>query len=396
MIGAAPRTLSAHTPRRLTILGSTGSIGMQTLALVKEHPARFTVAALTAHNNVERLIEQALEFQPERVVIGNEAHYLTLKAALQHTSIIVETGEEALINAATINADMVIAGIVGAAGLKPVFAAIREGRRIAIANKEPLVCAGNLILQEARHYGATLLPVDSEHNAIFQVFAFDQLDAIEAITLTASGGPFREFSREQMRHVTPEQAVKHPNWEMGAKISVDSATMINKGLEMIEAYHLFPLSPEQIRVVVHPQSVVHGLVHYRDGSVLAQLGPSDMTVPIAHALAWPQRMPTSAQRLSLETIGTLEFHSPDEQRFPGLRLAREVLAEGQSAAIIFNAANEIAVERFLKKEIGFLCITDVIAHCLDKMSWPAVKDLESIIALDNEVRLHARHYKETH
>ena len=372
--------------KKLTLLGSTGSIGTHCLALLEAHSGRFAVEALTAQNNAELLIAQAMRWKPARVVIGNEAAYGEVKDALAAMPIEVSAGEAAIEEVAGHKVDMVVAGIVGAAGLRPVLRALEAGSIVALANKEPLVCAGKLVMETAARCGSRILPVDSEHNAIFQVFAFGQVGQIEAITLTASGGPFRQFSLEQMRGVTPAQAVKHPKWSMGEKISVDSATLVNKGLEMIEASHLFPLRAEQIRVLVHPQSVVHGMVHYSDGSVLAQLGPSDMTVPLAHVLAWPERMSSPAPRLSLAEIGRLDFEEPDEQRFPGLALAREVMEAGGNAPIIFNAANESAVAQFLQGRIGFLDIVPVIRHSLQQVQAPAAHSLEDILAVDAMAR----------
>lgn len=375
-------------PKTLCVLGSTGSIGTHTLALVQAHPQRYQVAVLTAQNNVEKLIEQAKLFRPKLAVIGNPDKFLALKQGLAGLDIATAAGEQAVCDAAAYPSDIVVEGIVGAAALAPTLAAIRRGATVALANKEALVCAGELIRQEMHKYGATLLPVDSEHNAIFQVFDFDHPELVEKLILTASGGPFRHFTQAQMAQVTPEMAVKHPNWNMGAKISVDSATMMNKGLEMIEAYQLFPVKAQQIEILVHPESVVHSMVEYRDGSVLAQMGPSDMRVPIAYALAWPLRIKTPAPRLNLAQIGTLHFEAPDESRFPSLRLAREALQAGSTAQIVFNATNEIAVERFLAGQIPFLRIAELVEETLLRTATHTLPTatLEDILAVDAHAR----------
>jgi 1-deoxy-D-xylulose-5-phosphate reductoisomerase len=381
-----------NTPQRLSVLGSTGSIGCSTLALVREHPEQFAIEALTAGDNVAKLIEQALEFRPKLAVIGNEAHYETLCGALKPHGIECAAGEEAICDAAARTADRVMMAIVGAVSLKPTFRAIESGSDIAFASKECLVCAGELMMQACRKSGSALLPVDSEHNAIFQVFDFEQPESIEKITLTASGGPFRHFTAEQMRDVTPAQAVAHPNWSMGAKISVDSATMMNKALEVIEAFHLFPLSADQIDVVIHPQSIIHSFVHYRDGSVLAQLGMPDMRIPIAHTLAWPQRMTTQNPALSLTEMGRLEFEAPDATRFPALRLVREVLAASPAAAIAFNAANEVAVAAFLAGRTGFATIPDIVERSMQSYLDKSVSSLEEVVYLNQRAREEAQQY----
>ena len=377
------------TAKSVTILGSTGSIGVNTLDLIAREPEAFRVVALTANRNVERLIEQSQKFRPEIAAIGDEREYARLKEGLKGTNVQALAGEKGLLEAAAADAGWVMGGIVGAAGLKPTLAAIRRGATVALANKECLVCAGEFVMAEVKKHGATLLPVDSEHNAVFQVFDFDQANHIRRIILTASGGPFRTFSREQMADATPEQAVAHPNWRMGAKISVDSATLMNKGLEMIEAYYLFPLEPDQIDVIVHPQSVVHSLVEYEDGSVLAQLGSPDMRTPIGYALAWPERMETPVPRLDLAAIGSLTFEQPDLERFPALRLAREALAEAGTAPTVLNAANEVAVKAFLDRKVGFLDIPRIVAATLDARVNGKIASLEDVFALDKLSRASA-------
>lgn len=372
--------------RSISILGSTGSIGASTLDLLQHHRDYYQVTALTAQENVTTLVKHAKATNARRAVIGNDAHYLELKSALAGTGIEAAAGSEAIVEAAQMPADITVAAIVGTAGLLPTLAAVKRGATIALANKECLVCAGDLLLQEVQKANATLLPVDSEHSAIFQVFNFEQPEAIEKIVLTASGGPFRSFSREAMQQVTPEQAVKHPNWSMGAKISVDSATMMNKALECIEAYYLFPLKVEQIEVIVHPESIVHGMVYYNDGSVLAQMGSPDMRTPIAHALAWPQRMRTPTQRLDISKLGTLTFETPDEEKFPSLSIGRQVLAQGGAAPAIFNAANEVAVSRFLRKEIGFLDIVPIIELTLAEIPNTPLRTLDDVLAIDQQSR----------
>lgn len=360
-----PQSKVVIKPKTVSVLGSTGSIGCHTLEILRNKPRRYKADVITAQNNIEKLVEQALEFKPKLAVIGNEDHYFQLKQALSGTDIQVAAGQQAIIDAASYPTDILVEGIVGAAGLAPTFAAIRRGTTIALANKETLVCAGELIRHELALHQATLLPVDSEHNAIFQVFDFERPELVERIILTASGGPFRTFSLEEMRHVTPEQAVKHPNWSMGAKISVDSATMMNKGLEMLEAYQLFPVKASQIDVIVHPESVVHSMVEYRDGSMLAQMGPSDMTIPIAYALAWPLRIRTDIPKLNLAEVASLHFETPDTKRFPAIQLAHDVMHEQGVAPIIFNAANEIAVDAFLNKKLAFLDIVPLVERTLE-------------------------------
>ncbi len=375
--------------RRVTVLGATGSVGASTLDLVGRDPERFPVEALTAGSNVERLIELALLHRPRFVAIADESRYAALKDGLAGTGIAVGAGETAVIEAADRPAGWVMAAIVGSVGLKPTFAAIRRGSLVALANKESLVCAGALMTDEAKKRGAKLLPVDSEHNAIFQVFEDLRRDSVEKLVLTCSGGPFRTWSLERMEMATPAEAVKHPTWSMGSKISVDSATLMNKGLEVIEAHHLFAVPEERIEVVVHPQSVLHSLVAYRDGSVLGQLGTPDMRVPISYALAWPERIETPAARLDLAKVGQLTFEMPDPVRFPALELARRALQTGGAAPTILNAANEVAVHGFLTGRLGFLDIARVVESTLGSISAPAPASIDEVRAIDAEVRARA-------
>jgi len=386
---------TANTSKRITVLGSTGSVGCSTLDLVAraretEGEGAYPIEALTAHSSVADLIAQAKEFRPALAVIG-EGHLLEdLRAGLAGTGIEAAAGPTAIVEAAQRPSDWVMAAIVGAAGLRPTYAAIERGVQVALANKECLVCAGELVMAKAKRAGATLLPVDSEHNAIFQVLEAENREAVEKIILTASGGPFRTTSLDDMARMTPAQAVAHPNWSMGPKISVDSATMMNKGLEVIEAHYLFGFAPEEIEVLIHPQSVIHSMVAYRDGSVLAQLGSPDMRTPIAHTLAWPHRMAAPAERLDLAAMGQLSFEAPDEKRFPSLRLARNSLQIGGGAPTILNAANEAAVTAFLGGQIGFLDIPRVVEGALDRMNngrgVAALTALDDVFALDSQAR----------
>jgi len=379
----------AAAPRSVTILGSTGSIGCNTLDLIARNRSDYRVEALTANTNVELLARQAVEFDASCAVVADETRYGELKEALSGTSVEAAAGEDALVEAALRPADWVMAAIVGAAGLRPTLSAIQRGVVVALANKECLVCAGDLVMDSVTKSGATLLPVDSEHNAIFQVFDFKQKSAVEKIILTASGGPFREYSLEQMAQVTPAQAVAHPNWDMGAKISVDSATMMNKGLEVIEAHHIFRVPEDQIDVLVHPQSVIHSMVAYVDGSVLAQLGTPDMRTPIAYTLAWPARIETPSERLNLGQISSLHFESPDPQKFPALRLAREALRAGGSKPTVLNAANEVAVAAFLSEQIGFLEIAAVVEETMDAVNDGPLRTIEDVFHLDEVARRQA-------
>jgi 1-deoxy-D-xylulose-5-phosphate reductoisomerase len=372
--------------RNVTILGSTGSVGRNTVDLLQRNKAAFAVEALTANRNANLLAEQARALRARFAAIGDPDHYRTLQDALAGSGIETGCGPEGLIEAARRPADWVMAGIVGAAGLAPTLAAIRRGVIVAFANKEVLVCAGALVMDEVARYGATLLPVDSEHNAIWQCFDRNRAETVDRIILTASGGPFRERALADMRRVTPAEAVAHPNWSMGAKISVDSATMMNKGLELIEAHHLFQLPPDRVDIVVHAQSIVHGAVVYRDGSVLAQLGSPDMRTPIAYALAWPDRITAPTKRLDLAAIGNLTFEPPDEQRFPALRVAREALARGGGAPTVLNAANETAVHAFLEGRIGFLDIVDTVERTLAAVPADNLETLADVHRYDRAAR----------
>jgi 1-deoxy-D-xylulose-5-phosphate reductoisomerase len=377
--------------KRVSILGATGSVGTSTLDLIERHPDRFEVVALSAARNVEALAKAARRTGAKLAVIDDAALLAELERLLDGSYCRAATGRQALGEAAAGEAEWVMAAIVGCAGLEPVMAAIDAGRTVALANKEALVTAGELMISAAKQSGATILPVDSEHNAIFQCLAGSHAGDVARLVLTASGGPFRQRNRDQMAAVTPEQAVAHPNWSMGAKISVDSATMMNKGLELIEAHHLFGLPGERIDILVHPQSVIHSMVEYVDGSVLAQLGSPDMRIPIAHALAFPQRMETPAAKLDLATIGNLSFEAPDLDRFPALRVAREALDAGGAAPIVLNAANEEAVAAFLGRRIGFLDIVQTVERSVARTSAAAPRSIAEVIDIDREARALAQH-----
>ncbi len=375
--------------KSLTILGATGSVGQSTLDLVIRNPDAFSVQALTAQTDVAGLAKAARSTSARLAVIGDPSRLSELQAALAGTSIEVSAGEAAITDAAAMGADVTMAAIVGCAGLRPVMAAIEKGGIIALANKEALVSAGAVMTQAVKKSGATLLPVDSEHNAIFQCLDPANTKAIRRIIVTASGGPFRTWSPAEMADVTPEQAVKHPNWSMGAKISVDSATMMNKGLELIEAFHLFPVTPAQIDVLVHPQSVIHSMVEYVDGSTLAQLGSPDMRTPIAYCLAWPERMDAPVAQLDLAAIGKLEFEEPDYERFPCLALARQCLDAGGARPAILNAANEVAVAAFLARRIRFTDISAIVQRVLERYHPDAPTSLDDVFAIDDEARARA-------
>ena len=380
--------------RTISVLGATGSIGASTLDLVRRQPGQWRVVALTANGSAVDLARLACEFSAEIAVVADEAALPDLRDALAGSGIAAAAGAGALVEAAGRGADVTVAAIVGCAGLAPTMAAIERGGIIALANKEALVSAGDVMTAAVARHGATLLPVDSEHNAIFQCLQGNAMDDVRAITLTASGGPFREWTLEQLHRATPAEAVRHPNWSMGAKISVDSATMMNKGLELIEAFHLFPVGADRLRIIVHPQSVVHSMVEYRDGSTLAQLGPSDMRVPIASALAWPARMDTPCEPLDLAAIGQLTFRAPDEVRFPATRVARDAVVAGGAAPAVLNAANEIAVAAFLAGQIAFTGIVACAQDVLARASAPAPACLEDVIAIDAEARARAREVME--
>lgn len=373
--------------KSVSIFGATGSVGQSTLDLIRQQPEQYKIVALTANGNAAQLAALAKEFSAQVAVVADDSAYDELKQQLSGTSIEAASGPEALIAAAAMGADWTMAAIVGCAGLPPTLEALRCGKTVALANKEALVSAGALMITEARKAGATLLPVDSEHNAIFQALQGGRIDQVRKITLTASGGPFRTWTREQMANVTPEQAVAHPNWDMGAKISVDSATMMNKGLELIEAHHLFPVGLENIEILVHPQSVIHSMVEYRDCSTLAQLGSPDMRIPIANALAWPERMTTNCEPLNLADIARLDFERPDESRFPATKIARAAIMAGGAKPAMLNAANEVAVAAFLNRAVQFLDITEIVSRLLDSYSPPEPSELADIFAIDKETRV---------
>ncbi|MEB3415311.1 1-deoxy-D-xylulose-5-phosphate reductoisomerase [Alteriqipengyuania sp. WL0013] len=380
--------------RSISILGATGSVGASTLDLIRRNRDQWRVVALTANSSAGELGELAREFDAEIAVVGDEGCLGDLRDAVgNHCE--AAGGRQALCEAAARPADITVAAIVGCAGLGPVMAAIERGGTVALANKEALVSAGEVMTDAVAKHGATLLPVDSEHNAIFQCLAGNRIEDVAKITLTASGGPFREWSQAQLDAATPAQAVKHPNWDMGAKISVDSATMMNKGLEFIEAHHLFPVGLDRLGIVVHPQSVIHSMVEYRDGSTLAQLGPSDMRVPIASCLAYPQRMDTPMPPLDLADIGQLTFFAPDEELFPATRVAREAVQAGGAAPAVLNAANEVAVAAFLAGKLAFTRIAVVVEQTLAQCTPPAPSSLDDVLAVDAEARSCAERMLET-
>jgi 1-deoxy-D-xylulose-5-phosphate reductoisomerase len=376
--------------RTLSIFGATGSVGLSTLDLVRQHRSAYRIVALTANANADDLAKLAIEFDAEIAVVADEAAYPALKTALAGTTITAAAGEAALIAAAQMGADWTMAAIVGCAGLKPTLAAIELGKTVALANKEALVSAGAMMMAAVARTGATLLPVDSEHNAIFQCLAGGTIDQVRKITLTASGGPFRTFTLDQMRAVTPAQAVAHPNWDMGAKISVDSATMMNKGLELIEAHHLFPVGLDKIEILVHPQSVIHSMVEFVDCSTIAQLGSPDMRIPIASALAWPDRIATNCAPLDLTKIAKLDFEAPDLVRFPALALARMAIQDGGAKPAILNAANEIAVAAFLRGQVGFLEIIAICQNTLNHYCPAAPESLDDLFSIDADARRYAK------
>jgi 1-deoxy-D-xylulose-5-phosphate reductoisomerase len=387
---ATSRPGAMPAPKRISVLGATGSVGTSTLDLIGRTPHLFEVVALTAQSNVEALAACALRHRAALAVVADPSRYQALKEALSGSGIEVAAGAVALIEAAERPADCVMAGISGAAGLGPTMAAVMQGRRVALANKECLVSAGEIFMQAVRQAGTELVPVDSEHSGAFQAIAGADAAAIERIVLTASGGPFRTWSLKELAHATPEQALCHPNWSMGRKITIDSATMMNKGLELIEAYHLFPVQPHQLEVVVHPQSIIHALVAYRDGSVLAQLASPDMRTPIAVSLAWPGRMAAPTKRLDLVEIGQLSFERPDEARFQSLALARQAMQQGGMAPAVLNAANEVAVEAFLAGRLGFLQIAQLVAQTLEMADGGGLlgeaTDLSGVLATDASAR----------
>ncbi len=375
--------------RSISIFGATGSIGDSTLDLIRHDRANWNVVALSANCSAEKLAKLAIEFDAQIAVVGDEACLPELRQHLSGTQIEAAGGAQALCDAAARPVDLAVAAIVGCAGLAPTMRAIEQGNTVALANKEALVSAGEVMTRLVAQHGTTLLPVDSEHNAIFQCLEGNNLDDVRWITLTASGGPFRTKTMAELEAATPAQAVAHPNWDMGAKISVDSATMMNKGLEFIEAFHLFPVGLDRLRIIVHPQSIIHSMVEYRDGSTLAQLGPSDMRVPIASTLAYPARMDTTCQPLDLATIGNLSFFAPDEERFPATRLAREAAHAGGGTPAVLNAANEVAVAAFLAGQIRFTQISAIAARTLDTYVPPAPQSLGDVLAVDAEARARA-------
>ena len=373
--------------RSLTILGATGSVGKSTLDLVRERPDLFNIKGLTAHTNFESLARLALEFRPDCVVIADETYYKQLKDCLSGTDIVVHAGEDALFALAAVPVDCIVGAIVGIAGLGAVHSAIQAGQKIALANKETLVVAGHLIMPMLRSTGASILPVDSEHNAIFQCLKGESGEVIKDVVLTASGGPFRQMSREQMRSVDLQQALKHPNWKMGPKVTIDSATLMNKGLELIEAKWLFGLPAEKIKAVIHPQSVVHGLVNFADGSCIAHMGSTDMRIPISYALEYPERMTWQVETLDLVKLSRLDFYEIDLDRFPCFKLAKTVLSSTPEYAVILNAANEVAVAAFLNDQLAYSEIAEVVDRALNRFSAVTVtKTLDDVIGLDCEVR----------
>lgn len=376
--------------KTVAILGATGSVGTSTLDIVERHPDRYRVTALTASANVEALAQAALRTRASLAVIADDSRYAELKSLLSGSGCRAASGLEGLREAAAGEAEWVMAAIVGCAGLEPVMAAVSAGRTVALANKEALVTAGALMTGAAAKSGATILPVDSEHNAIFQCLGSRNCDDVRRLVLTASGGPFRTWSTAEMANVTPQQAVAHPNWSMGAKISVDSATMMNKGLELIEAHHLFDLPSARIDIMVHPQSVIHSMVEFVDGSLLAQMGSPDMRIPIAHTLAYPERVESGAERLDLVRIGNLAFETPDELRFPALRLARNALEAGGSAPIVLNAVNEVAVAAFLGGRIRFADITAMADNALADLPIATPECIDDVIAIDATARSKAQ------
>lgn len=375
--------------RRIAILGSTGSVGSQTIDLISRAPEKYHVVALTALRNVSRLADQARALKPDLAVIADESKYVELKEALAGTGIEIAAGSAAVTEAAERDSDWIMAAIVGAAGLPSTLAAAKRGKKIAFANKETLVCAGPIMMDMVAKHGCTLLPVDSEHNAIYQVFESRHRSAIRRLIITASGGPFRAKTREEMAVMTPAQAGKHPVWNMGAKISIDSATLMNKALEVIEAAFLFQMPSERIDVLVHPQSVIHSMVEYVDGSVLAQLGTPDMRIPIGYCLAWPDRMETPAPQLDLIKTAQLTFEAPDPVKFPALRLGREAMKRGGTATAVFSAANEVAVQAFLDERIGFLDIEKIIEATLQHEKAAPLSDLDVLLAADGAARAFA-------
>lgn len=381
------------TPKRIALLGSTGSIGSQALDVISRYPDQFVVESLVAGNNVSLLVKQARQFRPDSVVIGNKDHYNQLKEALGNTDIKVYAGLDAASHVvASATVDLVIASIVGYSGLRPTIAAIKAGKRIALANKETLVVAGEIISNLVQDTGSIIIPVDSEHSAIFQCLAGEAGNPVENITLTASGGPFLNWTEEMLLKARPGDALKHPNWDMGCKVTIDSASLMNKGLEVIEAKWLFDLKPSQIEVIVHPQSMIHSFVHFADGSVKAQLGMPDMRVPILYALSYPERFRSELPRLKLKDHKSLTFCEPDTRRFRNLGLAFRALEKGGNMPCIMNAANEIAVNAFLKEEVGFMQMPDIVEYTMDRCFFSSTPDLESLQSTDQTARETAQNF----
>jgi 1-deoxy-D-xylulose-5-phosphate reductoisomerase len=378
--------------RTVSVFGATGSVGLSTLDLIYSDRENYDVRVLTAHSNAEKLAELAKKHNAKHVVLADDTNYEHLKSLLAGTDTTIECGREALLSCAEHKVDWSMAAIVGMAGLEPLMRQIEHSKVVAIANKEPLVAAAPFILEAAKNYGTSLLPVDSEHNAIFQVLQGQDLQGLEKVVLTASGGPFLDRPIESLYDVTPAQAVAHPTWTMGAKISVDSATMMNKALEVIEACHFFGLPPEKVEVLIHPQSTVHGMAEYSDGSVLCQMGAADMRTPIAHALSYPNRMTTSGDRLNLETLSRLDFKPVDLERFPAVALAYECMTKGQAACIAFNAANEVAVDQFLKNTLGFMDIVQTTHHIISLGLSENFDTVQNIIDFDQKIRQETQQY----
>lgn len=384
---------AGEAPRRITVLGSTGSVGCSTLDLIGRTPERYDVVALTGNRNVELLAKQAVAHNAEFAAVSDPEGYAELKSALSGTAVEVAAGPDALIEAARRDTDWTMAAIMGSAGLRPTLAAAQQGNHLALANKECLVSAGDIFMEAVARSGTSLLPVDSEHSAGFQAIDPDLCESIEKITLTASGGPFRQWTREQMARATPADALKHPTWSMGRKLTIDSATLMNKGLELIEAYFLFPVEAKQLDVLIHPQSIIHCLVEYSDGSVMAQLSSPDMRTPIAYSLAWPKRMWAPTERLDLAKIGALTFEAPDHDLFPSIEMAREALLADNGSTTVLNAANEVAVEGFLDRRIGLLEISELVATAMEtaaKESLSKPETLDEALQLDEYARGLAR------
>lgn len=384
--------INNNAPESVTILGSTGSIGCNTVKVLTESAKEYKIEALTANSNVKLLAEQAKSLNAKLAVIADDSLYNELKELLSGSGVEAAAGENAVMQAAARDADIVMSAIVGAAGLLPTMEAIKRGAKLALANKECLVCAGDVMMDAVKKYNAQLIPVDSEHNAIFQIFDFEHPEYISKIILTASGGPFRNMPLEQMSHVTPKQAIAHPNWSMGDKISIDSATMMNKGLEIIEAYYLFPVEKQQIDVVVHPESIIHSMVEYHDGSVLAQLGTPDMCTPISVAVSWPERVKLNTDKLNLTKTGKLTFEEVDSKKFPCIVAARNALNAGGAMPAILNSANEIAVDSFLKGQIGFTDIADVVNKSMQDLQLNSPSSVDDVLEIINTTRAHATQY----